>query len=157
MINLATQMVSSLTGASGVAVTAAANAGNGGPLSSAAFSAPYGLALDSRTGFMYVIEYTGAAIRNITLPAVSGSSSFTGATTACDNNWHSIATTFSGGGAAPQTVRSYLDGVITSESIIAVDVTGSASTPLYVGSSGEAAQPRQRHRPARARGAARRA
>ena len=135
-------VVTSLTGPPGVAGTATTNGGNGGPLSSATFNSPYGVAIDPRTNILYVVEYTGSAIRNISLPLTTGSGGMqAGAQSACDGTWHNLVTTFSGGGAAPQMVTTFVDGTMTSQGLVSVDVSGSNSTALVVGSSGESSNP----------------
>jgi hypothetical protein len=122
--------VSSVTGVPNTLMAATANAGNGGPLSGALFNTPYGVAVSPTTGVLYVIEYSGSAIRAITLPGYSS------AQPVCDGNWHSVATTFSGG-ANPQTVRTFVDGQLMTSTLSNVDLTGSNLTSLYIGQSGE--------------------
>ena len=134
--------VSTLTGAPNVALLTNMNAGNGGPLSGVGMCYPWGLALDARSNTLYVFEaatacaqpVTGAtgAVRAITLPSPT-------LTPSCDGTWHSIQQTYSGGGGS-QLVRSFMDGALLSSQVATPDVTGSNSTPIFIGASGESSR-----------------
>ena len=71
-------------------------------------------------------------MRAITLPSPT-------LTPSCDGTWHSIQQTYSGGGGS-QLVRSFMDGALLSSQVATPDVTGSNSTPIFIGASGESSR-----------------
>ena len=120
----------------GVANTASASSttgttGNGLPLASVQLGAPYDVKVDPASGALWVLENTGSNARTIALSAAPSA-----LLPVCDGSWHAIATTFSGG-ANPQTVRTYVDGYPAATSSLTIATTGTASSPLVIGASGE--------------------
>ena len=126
-------LVTSLTGATNTPGAATTNGGNGGALSAVTFNVPFGCSFDPTTGNLWVIENSGVAVRMLAF-----SQAPTSVLPVCDNAWHSVSQTFSGG-ANPQTVRTYIDGYLASSAQLAVATAGVTSSPLSIGNSGEGA------------------
>ena len=61
----------------------------------------------------------------------------------CDGSWHAVSATFSGGGGS-QSITAFVDGFpVVNFSSMAVATSGSTSSGLTIGASGEAAAPAQ--------------
>jgi len=120
--------VSSVTGLPNVG-SPVGSAGNGGPLSAATLNTPYGLTVDPRTNLVYVFEQGSSSVRALTLPSATRNPT-------CDGYWHHITQTYSGG-ANPQMMRTFMDGSLMSATAVSLDMSGTNSTPLYIGFSGE--------------------
>ena len=126
--------VSSLTGNASLAGAVSCGKGNGNPLDHVYFSGPYHAAADpTNPGTLMITENVCGFLRKLTYAFAPTTS-----LGVCDGLWHAVATTFSGG-ANPQTVNTYIDGWLTTTSAVTMATTGSASSPLTIGATGEAA------------------
>ena len=83
---------------------------------------------------VYVFEQGSSIVRSLTLPSPTLSPT-------CDGSWHSILQTYSGG-TGTQVMRTFMDGNLMSAAAVSLDLSGTNSTPLYIGFSGEAGSAR---------------
>jgi hypothetical protein len=121
-----------ISSSTGSVITLAGNYSAGyseGVGTNAAFNSPFGIAVNSASGIVYISDQSNHRIRYLTIT----SSTLPGPLPACDSTWRQVAIAYTGGSS--RILSSYVDGILLSN-VSATYAVASSGSSLRLGTNG---------------------